>query len=364
MTKQVSVAIDFTILSNFLCVTEYREKEKQKCFPFPVSFTIGQYKVVVPLYNTVLADDDEIIYPDVDILIGVNDKGLNTNYRNKCKQKILRTVYRKTDQVALLTEAAKTLNIKNYYVFNACNSEKYVPSDQRFVLIKPELAAEGLDHFILDTTKIDPITFINTLKRFSKDEEFIEYLTINKDAVSHYSGLGLEPKEEAVGILKNATHARAFSSFTRVGTVSFSIQEIVQDIKKEYRVILDKDKKPVFIVPRLRKANQHPLLKTSIVDYKQGYGEELLTEDETRLDVDIAEVFNTQADIDDFNKLVQSSFFEPVSSIDLFVCEDGRWGIFEFNPQFGLKVYPLPFKFKLHMNYIKDVVAKYLRLKV
>jgi len=363
MTQEVTIGIDFNILSNFLCITEYRPPELRKTFPYSVALTIGGEKVNLHFFNTVLDDDGTAIYPNVDILIGVDDKANNINYKNQYQKAFFRRVFKKTDQVALLNEAADALGLNHYYRFKATNYKNFLASEQPHVLIKPELAAEGLDHFIVDTRRIDPVSMINTMRGFSKELEFIAFINDHHDAISHYSGLGLEPKEEAVGILKDAKHVTPFSSFTRVSEPDFSVQEIVQDIKKEYRVILDKDKEPVFIVPRLRKANQHPELQFSLVDYKQGYGEEFLTEEAGRLDVDIIEVFSDPSDIKDFKRLVQSDFFEPVSSLDLFVCEDGRWGIFEFNPQFGLKVYPLELKFKWHMNYIKEIAFEYLKQK-
>ena len=200
------------------------------------------------------------------------------------------------------------------------------------VVIKPKDGARGIGQFLVDTSKIPFAVMIDALDRYIKDvyKKVDLFKELNKyDPDMCYSVAGEQREDEGLGAIKSQ---------------GYIIQSFVDNILAEYRVITDRDGTPSYCQQRSIRGDK---------DFPQATGSD--TNSILGDDVVLLSSVLPEDQLNDF-KAMSAAVVGPLSSIDLFVTKDGKWGIFEYCNQFGIKGVPAQVVANLHTDFVEDLI--------
>jgi hypothetical protein len=218
------------------------------------------------------------------------------------------------------------------------NSYSFGHDPEGSVVIKPREGARGIGHFIANLDMISLGQLFGCIKAEESTAKAIEeYFAPH---VSYHPG---DEREENEGL----------KSLREQGMV---MQETVEGIKAEYRVLVDHNSDIFMILPRERvKRSEDEDINVHGTDYRQGTGSSCKV-NKSSLGSSLMYVFDEdETQIEAFKSLVKQ-VIPPMNSLDLFITEDGHWGIFEFSNQFGTVGVPVAKAHELHYNYIKHIL--------
>lgn len=212
-------------------------------------------------------------------------------------------------------------------------SNLVIPKDET-VIVKPADGARGIGQFLLKLDKIPFVVFIDTLDRYrtSKITEEQFWLALNKFPGCYvYSTAGEHREHEGLVALKQQ---------------GYVVQSFVKDVCTEYRLLTDLDGKIAYCQVRgIRDKGQSEFPQATGSETNSIEGDDI---------VPIEEVLSKRT-LKDLNAIA-SNVVGPLSSIDLFLTEDGRWGIFEYCNQFGIKGVPMETTYKLHYDFVERLI--------
>jgi hypothetical protein len=200
------------------------------------------------------------------------------------------------------------------------------------VVIKPNDGARGIGQFLVDTDKIPFAVMIEALDKYIKgmstSKELFEEL--NKyDPDMAYSTRGEHHVDEGLSGLK---------------TQGYSIQSFVDNIESEYRIITGAQSEIAYVQKRnVYNADGFPQASGS--NTNSILGEDI---------VSIESVLSSKQ-IHDLSALARD-VIGPLSSLDLFVTKDKKWGVFEYCNQFGIKGVPANTVANLHKQFISNII--------
>lgn len=213
------------------------------------------------------------------------------------------------------------------------HSKMQLVDPDSMVIVKPRDGARGIGQFLIDPTIIPFVVFTEKLARYRGDkitgEELLNDLR-KIDPNLKYSTAGENYENEGLLCLK---------------LQDFMIQSYVPNIKAEYRIITNGRGDVGYCQKRdIRKDSAFPQATGSDTN-------SILADDV----IPIKEVLSA-TQVKELN-LMMREVVGPMSSADLFVTEDGRWGIFEYCNQFGIVGVPMKIARDLHKDFIAELIS-------
>ena len=173
------------------------------------------------------------------------------------------------------------------------------------VVVKPEDAARGVCQFVVDFDKVSVGPFLGDLHSSMTPEKIAEKYSPH---VVFSAGAIKTPKEVAE-IRKNS---------------SYTFQRYIPNVETEIRVLTDSFGLPGFSCVRSRVGDE----------YVQATGVTHLVDNIVCADLESLDIWKGN-DYQLFLKLLED-VVGPMQSVDLFITEDGGWGIFEYCNQYGI----------------------------
>lgn len=242
----------------------------------------------------------------------------------------------KLKQALILNNAAKELKINNYRSIKTASNNVAGTKDINLfsfgnafsgkVVIKPLDGARGIGHILMDTNMYQPYHVLDfILKSKVVDVEILQ---------ETFPGVVFTTAREL-------SQGEGVQSLRDYGVV---MQEFVPNIKEEYRIIFTPDDQ-CYAIPR-------PISDSSYPQPEQpSHNPHTLQE--------MKQTFNElpKALILDLKKILRKIDLE-FGSLDLFITDDGQWGIFEYCNQFGINGINLQDARQLHRN----VLAHWLNI--
>lgn len=204
------------------------------------------------------------------------------------------------------------------------------------MVVKPNDGARGIGQFVVDTHLVNIDAFLKSLNALLATEytaeSLAEFLAKYENAVTYHTGSENKPLE-------------GLATLKEQGVI---VQSVVEDISSEYRIITNKDCEPTYVQKRRIRDPE------SVFPQATGGGS-LIDKDSI---VDIDEMPGC-VNRDMLNYLCRHAI-GPMSSIDLFVTNDGHWGIFEFCNQFGISGIPQMIIHSMHVQFMEMIIDRYL----
>ena len=127
----------------------------------------------------------------------------------------------------------------------------------------------------------------------------------------------------------------------------------IPNVAKEYRIITGHDSKPIYVIERKRVNSIEDSDSYQEIVYLQAQSDEVYKSKRTLQGAGISASIESQVVI------LLSTMKIPLHSVDLFVTEDGKWGIFEYAYEFGTKAVPTELLRDEAMKYVASV-AKFV----
>lgn len=218
---------------------------------------------------------------------------------------------------------------------NGWGGRNYPCSTDRMV-VKPGDGARGIGQFTVNTKNVNMDYFLKDLGKLVEGEHTQEkldaFLANFNGSVEYHPGAEHFPLE-GLGALKED---------------ELVVQEVIENVKYEYRVITDKHSKPAYFQQRRIRDDESSFPQAT------GGGGTI----NRSLVVDAHEIpscVNMQ-----LLEHICQELIGPLSSIDLFVTGEGMWGIFEYCNQFGISGIPQDIVFNLHAEFVQDLVDRYI----
>jgi len=247
----------------------------------------------------------------------------------------------KSVQAALLQKAVADFDGTPQHGFrhvptwiNGWGGRNYPCSTDRMV-VKPGDGARGIGQFTVSTQNVNMDYFLKQLNKLVEgehtQEKLDEFLSQFNGNVKYHTGSENFPLE-GLGALKED---------------EIVVQEVIENIVKEYRVITDKNSRPAYWQERRRPVGQNFPQATG--------GGAIIDHNALIMLVDIPSCINVA-----LLEHLCRNVIGPLSSIDLFVTGDGSWGIFEYCNQFGISGVPQDVAFNLHAEFMQDIVDIYI----
>jgi len=227
---------------------------------------------------------------------------------------------RSTKPVMVLRMAAlaRKLGLKNFIsprIYSTHFADKrnstFGPEIAGRVVVKPTDGARGIGQIVADMDKITPAFLVGLLKSADDKEAFLANLVTLAPHVEYHVG-----------------HGEIDEGLTSLVEQGWFVQQQVPNITEEYRLILDHLSNVAMSFKRKR--DTLPLYSDhNSFEHKQATGVTHLLEDakpdgEYMLSVHHEEI-----------SMLLQELNIPLNSVDLFVTDDGKWGIFEYCPQYG-----------------------------
>lgn len=229
---------------------------------------------------------------------------------------------------------AKFIPVPTWFV--GLNGNRSFPNVNGKVVIKPQDGARGIGQFVIDTKYINLHQFNKSLDKYLAGEHtteaFQKFLDGFEGHVSYYSrdeekpGEGLECLKTQGGI----------------------VQSFVPDVSAEYRIITGADSKPVYFQRR------------KVRDEESAYPQATGGGDVIDVQANRDNPFDSDPQASKLFDYLCQKVIGPLNSIDLFITNDGHWGIFEFCNQFGVSGIPAAVAEDIHANFMKQVVADFI----
>lgn len=262
--------------------------------------------------------------------------------------------YTKTVQMARLINAAdkyrasgitnsqynksKWLHVPTWFTGRTWNKNLSVPvTDTGKVVIKPNDGARGIGQFVVDTSNITTQAF---LAEFYKSFEESVTDSAVEDFCKRMNGIASYHSDN-----ENGRH-EGIHSLLGQGAV---VQSFVPNIAAEFRLITNALGDVTYVQKR----------RIERVDsgFPQAIGSGV--GDSTDKCVCLTDVLSPES-IKMLNYVARTAI-GPMNSIDLFVTDDGHWGIFEFCNQFGTTGIPSDQLIKMHVDYVVGLIDRYLK---
>lgn len=210
------------------------------------------------------------------------------------------------------------------------------------VVIKPRDGARGIGQFLVDLGFINLQHFIMNLRDYitsvrEKRENtctFDEFMAQWQGKVSYHVGTERSQDEGLFALLDQ-------------GMV---VQSLVPNVVSEWRIITGHDGEPVYCQRRTIRDRDSALPQATgagdLVDSESIYDWEkvFVNDDQRRCFLHLCK-----------------NVIGPMNSLDLFVTENGDWGIFEYCNQFGVAGIPATIAYNLHHTFILKTVQAYLK---
>ncbi|QNR51785.1 hypothetical protein Xoosp14_94 [Xanthomonas phage Xoo-sp14] len=224
----------------------------------------------------------------------------------------------KTAQTLRMASLARLLQLKNFISpriystqFADNRNSTFGPDIRGRVVVKPIDGARGIGQIVADMDKITPAALMILIKAAKDKDAFLEALEKLKPHVEYHIG-----------------HGDIEEGLTSLVEQGFFVQQQVPNVTAEFRLILTHKSEVAMIFKRKR--DNIPLSDdANAFDYKQATGVTVLLEEakptgEYELNVHLDEITTFLKELD-----------IPLNSVDLFFTDDGKWGVFEYCPQFG-----------------------------
>lgn len=197
------------------------------------------------------------------------------------------------------------------------------------VVVKPEDGARGVCHMVVDFDKVSVGAFLRDL--YTKDVKLVDMHEKYKDHIKIGHGHAWDDAE--------AQKVKEEGQFT--------FQRYVENINQEVRILTDHLGNIGFACLRDRSGD----------DYKQATGVTHLVEQQRLVDEDFLKKW-INVDFDIFKELLRD-VVGPMSSVDLFITNDGKWGICEFCNQYGIVGVPREYYIKSVRDYVDHCLEQY-----
>lgn len=240
-----------------------------------------------------------------------------------------------TQNYDVSSRLSKFIPVPTWFV--GLNGNRSFPNVTGKVVIKPQDGARGIGHFVIDTKYINLHQFNKKLDKYLEGEytteAFQKFLGGFEGHVSYYSR-DEDMVNEGLLCLK-----------TQGGIV----QSLIPNVSAEYRVITGADGKPVYY--------QRRKVRDVDSDYPQATGGGDVIDVKANRD----DPFTTAPEADKLFVYLCQNVIGPMNSIDLFITTDGHWGIFEYSNQFGVSGIPTEVAERIHAEYMRTVVEKFLK---
>jgi hypothetical protein len=182
------------------------------------------------------------------------------------------------------------------------------------VVIKPLDGARGIGQLVVNLDELLPGTLMSVLGKLGMStDDFLETMRKYAPHIEYHIGHG--SVVEGLVMLSQG----------------YCVQEMIADVDMEYRLIVDINSRPQFIVERTRESLP---LSSNEFGYRQATGSAL-----TRSEIKILDKLK-YPHMREVTTLLKALNI-PLNSTDLFITKDGRWGLFEYCPQWGTQGLPM-----------------------
>ena len=245
--------------------------------------------------------------------------------------------FTKQRQMFAIVEAANLLlpeAIKDFIPIESYSALQAASVPLGTWVMKPNNGARGIGHIVFDTAKVSTTKVNEAIQKASSGKELVKELTedqTKRDAL-FYEG---QPHQHDEGF-SQLKASRAFFKY-------------IPNIAKEYRVITGHDSKPIYVIERKRVNSIEDSDSYQEIVYLQAQSDEVYKSKRTLQGAGISASIESQVVI------LLSTMKIPLHSVDLFVTEDGKWGIFEYAYEFGTKAVPAELLRDGAMKYVASV---------
>ena len=312
-------------------------------------FMIGEEKVRVLFHrNPLISLDGGEPDFNFDIMIDNHRSALGANaefrYRHVVPENRYNSLERlgKAEQSVVLNRAVSKLRMKtdNYLPvktyrasYNDNVATDHYSTAKGRVVVKPNDGARGVGHLVVDLEKTNWRVLNNKLGLLSLGHDIWKEI-LDLPGVSYHSITEYSQDEGKNSLIEQG----------------YCIQGLVPDIKAEYRLLTDRDGNIVYIQKRGFKGGE---------DYRQAIGSSPADTDQIAT---LADILPAQ-DVKALRALAMNTIGE-MSSIDLFITNSGKWGIFEYCNQFGTVGVPMDINRKLHLQYLEKAIANFWGIQI
>lgn len=280
--------------------------------------------------NDLVRIHDRIVVSNYDVIIWHED------FPNKRDTDLIIPRFAKSEQQRMVFDASRSIpgfTALETYSVNLGNARRYdartIPClDKKRWIVRPEHGARSIGQLIVDTKEVDMALVLNSLS-----PELFSGEHLIPGVIAHTGDESFE--NESVEILKEGLF----------------IQEVVENVAEEYRVIMGPNGEVETISTRERKPvnASYSAVDASSKDrliYVRGLS-------------DPGANFLDQEGLAEF-PLARSLLCLPVSynSVDVFKRTDGTWGIFEFCNQFATFDIPVDVSSQMITGWLMDHLVK------
>ena len=229
---------------------------------------------------------------------------------------------------------------KNFYPLTMhhnpqMNGFSQLINPERPVVIKPLDGARGIGQFLVDPAMIPLTVVVDVLDGLVRGRVEIDDVlpTLRKfDPTFEYATSGEREENEGLHAIKSQ---------------GFCIQDYVPKIKLEYRLLTGQDGEIAYCQRRdIRSKNNTGFAQATGSEANSAKGDDIVA---------IRDVLSG-SDLQGLQEMAR--LVGPLSSIDLFITEDEKWGIFEYCNQFGMKGVPIQLAQTLHSEMILSLIKR------
>lgn len=267
----------------------------------------------------------------------------------------------KDQQAAYINRIAKHEQFTNFLPMRSWSDPRHVLTNKRYLVLKPSLGARGIGQLFVDTHAISLWKVHETIQ-FMKNRPHRAYTVMHERLLAPADGESATP----CSFSTEGEYPAQFDTLetdvskppnprtpegVRLLMESFVVEEMVENVELEFRVLTDEHGRPWHIAERttapLGNTFSDGIIPRKVVTGGNG------PQAWTRLDGDI-----TPAQVDkmvtrtpgvvlrenhrtEYTNLLNyalrgiSAMQLPLHSVDLFITSDLKWGIFEFSCEFG-----------------------------
>jgi hypothetical protein len=297
------------------------------------------------------------IETNFDIMI---DAGYNTEFKNMLPSHryIELKRYGKQEQACKLLHSATCYNnaiveawrkdhgfipVPTWFVGNGkWDSNIAIPEGTKRVVIKPADGARGIGQFLVDVENVSLRSFFSEMKKTMIIPNVHDKETLDK-FIATFGGYVTYHS-------RNENHeGEGIASMFSQGAV---VQSVIPNVEHEFRLITNSRG----LVDYVQKRN--------IVNVEHGFPQAVgsgTVNVASEKSLDIGDILNEPAVA--MLDSITSTAIGPLNSIDLFLTDDGEWGIFEYCNQFGITGVPDSECIRLHSEFLVGHIDEYLKME-
>lgn len=330
--KRIIFAFDSNRIDNFDVIPQGHRVEDYE-FIFTKSPEIQLTgKGIVTNFDILITDGEKEMF-------GINNTLLLKQHQYKIMKRLSKPEQIARQLIYKDNHPGLTVNMivpRSFYCDNY-TTLKHIFPDANSCVIKPIHGARGIGQFKINTERMPIRVVIDLLEKTRKnttgspDTKYI--LESLKDWADYftYSTSGENYENEGIGILLSQR---------------FLVQEHVDNIEKEYRIITDYKGNLAYVQERKFKFDDKNY-------YQQAIGS-VIEPDWVHSKPTSLDKTDNLDEIENFIKTVVG----PLQSVDLFITKEGKWGIFEWCNQFGTMGIPSHIVMKLHEEFLLDLATE------